>query len=285
MLTLGLNSKPKLTHETFCLLRNIIYARSGIAFADAKKYLLETRLTRRLEEKNLKTFEDYYYFLTYDHGKETEFRHLLNSVVTNETSFFRDPVQLDVFRKGVIPRLVEEKLTAGAKTIRIWSAACSTGEEPYTLAMMLMEDGFLQKGFSLEILGTDISDVVLKTAQGAKYDRYSLRNTPEVFLRKYFVPNGDGFTVNGKVQEAVKYRNVNLFEASETKGVRNMDIVFCRNCLIYFDEASKKKVCSHLYDSLVKGGYLLVGFSESLHNITRLFKPVSIERSVVYRKS
>lgn len=284
MLTLGLNSKPKLSHETFCLLRDIVYARSGIAFADTKKYLLETRLIRRLEERNLKTFEDYYYFLTYDHNKEAEFRHLLNSVVTNETSFFRDPVQLEVFKKGVIPRLLEEKYRAGSKTIRIWSAACSTGEEPYTLAMMLMEEGLVQKGFSIEIIGSDISDVVLKAAQTARYDKYSLRNTPDVLLRKYFTPNGDSFVVSSKVMELVTYKNINLFDTGETRMIRGMDVVFCRNVLIYFDEASKKKVSSHIYDSIVKGGYLLVGFSESLHNITRLFKPISIERSVVYQK-
>ncbi|OGQ60483.1 MAG: hypothetical protein A3J24_05080 [Deltaproteobacteria bacterium RIFCSPLOWO2_02_FULL_53_8] len=284
MLTLGLNSKPKLSHDTFCLLRDVIYARSGIAFADTKKYLLETRLIRRLEERNLKTFEDYYYFLTYDCNKEAEFRHLLNSVVTNETSFFRDPVQLDVFKKGVIPRLLDEKYRTGSKVIRIWSAACSTGEEPYTLAMMLMEEGLLQKGFSIEIIGSDISDVVLKAAQAARYDKYSLRNTPEAFLRKYFVPNGDGFVVTNKVMELVAYKNINLFDNGETRAVRGMDVVFCRNVLIYFDEASKKKVSNHIYDSIVKGGYLLVGFSESLHNITRLFKPISIERSVVYQK-
>ncbi|MBI5561958.1 MAG: protein-glutamate O-methyltransferase CheR [Deltaproteobacteria bacterium] len=286
MLTLGLNSKPKLSNDTFRFLRDVIYARSGIAFAETKKYLLETRLMRRLEERNLKTFEDYYYFLTYDPAREAEFRHLLNSVVTNETSFFRDPVQLDVFKGGVIPRLIEAKLASGGKHIRIWSAACSTGEEPYTLAMMLMEEPLICKmGITIEIIGSDLSDVVLKTAQSARYDRYSLRNTPEVYLRKYFVPDGDNFMVNGRVQEVVKYRSINLFETAETRAVRGMDVVFCRNVLIYFDEASKKKVCSHLYDSLVKGGYLLVGFSESLHNITRLFRPVSIERSVVYQKS
>jgi len=284
MLTLGLNSKPKLSHETFCLLRDIVYARSGIAFADTKKYLLETRLIRRLEERNLKTFEDYYYFLTYDQGREAEYRHLLNSVVTNETSFFRDPVQLEVFRKGVIPRLLEEKCRTGSKSVRIWSAACSTGEEPYTLAMMLMEEGLVQKGFTIEIIGSDISDVVLKAANAARYDRYSLRNTPEAYLRKYFTPCADAFTVSPKVMETVKFRNLNLFNTTDTRAVRGMDIVFCRNVLIYFDEASKKKVCSHIYDTISKGGYLLVGFSESLHNITRLFKPISIERSVVYQK-
>lgn len=284
MLTLGIDSKPKLSNETFGLLREIIYAKCGIFFADTKRYLLETRLLRRLEERNLKTFEDYYYFLTYDAAREKELHHLFNAIVTNETSFFRDLPQLEAFRKGVVPTVLEEKLKANSRTLKIWSAACSTGEEPFTLAMMLMEDGLPLKGWNIDILGTDISDHVIRSANAASYDKYSLRNTPENFLRKYFASAGDTYTVGKKVQEVVKYRKVNLIDPIEMRMIKGMDIIFCRNALIYFDDASKKKVIGHLYDSMSKGGYLFVGFSETLHNITRLFRPVSIERSVVYQK-
>lgn len=284
MLTLGIDSKPKLSNETFGLLREIIYAKCGIFFAETKKYLLETRLLRRLEERNLKTFEDYYYFLTYDAAREKELHHLFNVIVTNETSFFRDMPQLEAFRKGVVPNVLEEKLKANCRTLKIWSAACSTGEEPFTLAMMLMEDGLPLKGWNIDILGTDISDNVIRSANAASYEKYSLRNTPENFLRKYFTSAGDTYTVGKKVQEAVKYRKVNLIDPVEMRMIKGMDIIFCRNALIYFDDASKKRVIGHLYDSMSKGGYLFVGFSETLHNITRLFRPVSIERSVVYQK-
>ncbi|MBI1911741.1 MAG: protein-glutamate O-methyltransferase CheR [Deltaproteobacteria bacterium] len=284
MLTLGLNSKPKLSYETFCLLRDIIYAKCGIFFADTKKYLLETRLVRRLEEKNLKTFEDYYYFLTYDSSRDKEMFHVINCIVTNETSFFRDHVQLDAFRKGVVPKILEEKAKSIGKTFKVWSAASSTGEEPYTLAMMLLEDGLQAKGISIDIVGSDISDNVLRACEAATYEKYSLRNTPEQYLRKYFINNGDTYTINKKVKEVVKYRKINLVDSLETRQIKGVDVVFCRNVLIYFDDASKKKAVTHLYDSLNKGGYLFVGFSETLHNITRLFRPVSIEKSVVYQK-
>lgn len=284
MLTLGIDSKPKLSNETFGLLREIIYAKCGIFFADTKRYLLETRLLRRLEERNLKTFEDYYYFLTYDAAREKELHHLYNVVVTNETSFFRDLPQLEAFRRGVVPNVLEEKLKANSRTLKIWSAACSTGEEPFTLAMMLMEDGLPLKGWNIDILGTDISDNVIRSANAASYEKYSLRNTPENFLKKYFTSAGDNYTVGKKVQEAVKYRKVNLIDPIEMRMIKGMDIIFCRNALIYFDDASKKKVIGHFYDSMSKGGYLFVGFSETLHSITRLFRPVSIERSVVYQK-
>ncbi|MBI5454649.1 MAG: protein-glutamate O-methyltransferase CheR [Deltaproteobacteria bacterium] len=284
MLTLGIDSKPKLSNETFCLLRDIIYAKCGIQFGETKKYLLETRLARRLEEKNMKSFEDYYYYLMYDPDRAKELNQLLNCIVTNETSFFRDPAQLEAFRKGVVPRVAEDKARSGSRNLKIWSAASSTGEEPYTLAMMLIED-LSARGFGIEVLGSDISDRVLKSAETAVYEKYSLRNTPETFLGKYFVPSGpESYTVARKVRDVVKYRKVNLVDSIETRMIRGMDIIFCRNVLIYFDDASKKKAVTHLYDSLNKGGYLFVGFSETLHNITRLFRPVSIERSVVYQK-
>lgn len=284
MLTLGVNNKPRLSLETFNLLRTIIYAKCGISFSDAKVYLLESRLMKRLEERNLKSFEDYYYFLTYDPGREKELNHLINCIVTNETSFFRDSVQLDGFRKGVVPKVLEAKAKSTDKTVRIWSSASSTGEEPYTLAIMLMEEGLHLKGYSIEILGTDISDVVLNVAAQATYDRYSLRNTQEQYIKKYFTPYAGAFVLKKEVQNLVKYRKINLTNSQDARTVREMDIVFCRNVLIYFDDAAKKKAVSHLYDSLVRGGYLLVGFSETLHNITRLFTPVNVANTLVYQK-
>ncbi len=285
MLSLGVNNRPKLTPETFRLLRDVIYSRSGIAFAEAKMYLLETRLSRRLEVRGLKTFEDYYYFLTYDPEREKEFTQLLNVIVTNETSFFRDQTQLDVFSRGVVPRIIEEKLRRGSKNIRVWSAACSTGEEPYTLAMLFMEAGLAAKGWTIEIVGSDISEIVLRAAEAGHYDKYSLRNTPEVYLRKYFSNSGESFTIKESVRGFVRYKRINLIEANDTRSVIGFDVIFCRNVFIYFDDVSKKRAVSHLYDSLARGGYLFVGFSESLHNITRLFKPISIDRSLVYQKA
>lgn len=283
MLTLGVDTKPKLSSEVFNQLRELIYSRCGISFADSKKYLLESRLAKRLEFRNLKSFDDYYYYLMYDRSKEEEVSALINTIVTNETSFFRDQAQLDAFQKGVVPRLVEAKKRAANRTIRVWSAASSTGEEPYTLAMMLME-ALGPEGWILEVIGSDISDNVLNSARKAIYDQYSLRNAPPVWLSKYFSNSGSSYTVKENVQKLVKFRKINLMNSFETRLIRDIDVVFCRNVLIYFDDASKKKTVGHLYDSLVKGGYLFVGFSESLHNVTRLFRPVSINGALVHQK-
>lgn len=284
MLTLGLNNKPKLSNETFTLISGLIYSRSGISFALTKKYLLEARLQKRLEGLSLKTFEDYYYYLTYDAEKEKEITRLLNTVVTNETSFFRDVMQLNAFRKGVMPRLLSDKDRSRSTNIKLWSAACSTGEEPYTLAIMLLDDGIPSRGYGAEILASDLSDNVIKSAQAGVYEKYALRNTPEAYIARYFQNNSDMYAVNKRVRELVRYRKINLYNSLETATVKSVDVIFCRNVLIYFDDASKKKVLAHLYDSLNKGGYLFVGFSESLHDVTRLFKPLSMERTVVYQK-
>ncbi len=284
MVTFRVDNKPALSVETFRKLRDIVAERCGIYFADNKRYLLEKRLLRRLEQRNLKSFEDYLYFLTYDSARELEYKNLFNVVVTNETSFFRDPVQLDVFRKGVLPKVIEEKSRMNDKTLRLWSAACSTGEEPLTLAMILLEEGLLNKGWTIDIIGSDISNTVLDAAMKGRYENYSVRNTPERILNKYFVKNGHSYIVKGTVNSLVKFKRINLIDSSETRMVRRRDIVFCRNVLIYFNDDTKKRVINHIYDSLVKGGYLFVGFSESLHNITRLFRPVSIKNSVVYQK-
>jgi len=284
MLTLGIDSTPKLSSQNFIALRDIIYSRSGIFFTDNKKYLLETRLSRRLEQRNLKTFEDYVMFLSYDKDREKELAELINSIVINETSFFRDQMQLEAFGKGVVPRLIERNSKDGNRNLRIWSSACSTGEEPFTLAIMLLEAGLHLRNWSINIFGSDISPVVLRSAESAFYEKYSLRNLPEPYLKKYFLNDGDTFRPKRNVLDLVRFKKINLIDSLETRQIREMDVIFCRNVLIYFDDASRKKAISHLYDSLAKGGYLFLGFSEMHHNITRLFRPVSFERSVVYQK-
>ncbi|HHL39725.1 MAG TPA: protein-glutamate O-methyltransferase CheR [Deltaproteobacteria bacterium] len=276
--------KPRLSPETFRQLRDLINSKCGIFFGDNKRYLLESRLSRRLEERGLKSFEEYFYFLNYDKHKDRELSILLNSIVTNETSFFRDPAQLEAFAKGVVPLALEKKKNGFDRTLRVWSAASSTGEEPYTLAMMLIEAGLQRRGWRIEVTGSDISDNVLESAKRGIYEKYSLRNTPENYLRKYFTNSGDHYTVKPDVRQVVRYRKINLMDSAAMRTLRMIDIVFCRNVLIYFDDASKKQVISNLYDSLVSGGYLFLGFSESLHGLTRLFKPVSFDRSVVYQK-
>ncbi|MBE9532398.1 MAG: protein-glutamate O-methyltransferase CheR [Proteobacteria bacterium] len=275
--------KHKMSPAIFTEFRDFIYELCGISFADTKVYLLEDRLSRRLEEKNISSYEEYLYFLKYDPGKATELKNLYNSITTNETSFYRDLPQLTAFMEGVLPLALENKKPTDKK-LRIWSAGCSTGEEPYTLAMMLMESGLMLKGWTIEILASDISDRVLRSSRSAVYGDYSIRNTPENVLRKYFTRAADGYHVNPEVRSLIRFMNINLFDSLQVRSAMNIDVIFCRNVIIYFDDDSKRKVIGHFSDRLVDNGILVLGFSETLINITRAFKPKGVNKCVVYQK-
>lgn len=273
----------ELGRETFVELRNLIYEKSGIYFQDKKGYLLRDRLKRRLEVRNLSTFEEYLFFLRYDPAREEELKALFDSITTNETSFFRDMNQLEAFKTGVLPKVMERKGNPD-RSIKIWSAGCSTGEEPYTIAIMLDDMGLKRQGWRIDILASDISDQVLSSARRGIYRDYAVRNTPDGVLKRYFINSNGVYTLKPEIKEMVRFKNINLVDHLQMRMVRGMDVVFCRNVLIYFDDRSKKKALGYIYDSLVDGGFLIVGFSESLIGFTRAFKPVGINGFVVYQK-
>ncbi len=266
-----------LQDEIFRQLRDFIYERCGIFIPDTKKYLLENRLIKRIKDRGLKGFDDYLYFVM--NGRcNNELAMLFDSITTNETFFFREPQQLDVLINEVAGRVAEQNKT---KTIKIWSAACSTGEEPYTIAMMFKER---LSSLKAEMLASDISSKALESANKAVYTSYSVRNIPENYLKKYFNNNGQSFVLGNVIKNYVQFKNINLIDEKGMKNIKGMDVVFCRNVLIYFDEKAKQKVVSNLYDSIKPGGFLFIGTAESLHNVTRAFMPVVINNVVVYQK-
>ncbi len=266
-----------LQDATFRQLRDFIYEKSGIFIPDTKKYLLEKKLASRLEEKKLKTFDEYLQCVRSGLNGD-ELTKLFDAVTVNETYFFREPQQLDVFNDILVGRILEGK---GSSDIRIWSAASSTGEEAYTLAMMLMEKKQCSK---MEIFASDISNEVLEAAKKGVYGSYSMRTVKEPYLSKYFKRNGTGHEIDVVVRNAVKFLNINLTDEKKIKTLPAMDAIFCRNVLIYFDDKAKQKVVSLLYDSLRPGGFLIIGSAESLHNITRAFRPVLINKVIAYQR-
>jgi chemotaxis protein methyltransferase CheR len=273
MLNLPLND------STFKDIRDFIYDRSGIFISDTKKYLIENRLSRIIKENNLGNFDDYLHLLK--HSKNgIELNRLFDAVTTNETFFYREPLQLQVFVDGIIPSLLKQK--KGSSPMKIWSAACSTGEEPYTISMMLLEKNISPGAF--EIYASDISERVLDSAKNAVYNSYSIRNVPPRCLSRYFSNNGQHYNLDPKVKKNVKFMKANLVEESNLKAFRGVDAIFCRNVLIYFDIKAKQKAVSNLYNNLNPGGYLFIGTSESLHNITRALRPSVIEKVVMYQK-
>ena len=271
-----------LTDETFRQIRDFIYEKTGIFIPDNKKYFIENRLGKKIQDMNMKSYEDYLYVLKFG-GDKKEHILLFDLVTTNETFFFREPQQFDVLSGEILVRITAENAKAGRKDIRMWSAACSTGEEPYTLGMILLEKTETL-GWKKEILASDISESVLSSARSGVYGSYSIRNVSEYYMKKYFTNSNQQYQLSASVKAMVKFMTVNLIEDKDTKSIRGLDVIFCRNVLIYFDEKAKQKAVSSLYDALRPNGYLFIGTSESLHNITRAFKPTVINKVIVYQK-
>ncbi|MBP7460566.1 MAG: protein-glutamate O-methyltransferase CheR [Candidatus Delongbacteria bacterium] len=279
----SLKKEVVLSNEEFTLLNNYIYEQTGIQFSESKMYLLNNRLNKRLMETGSATFKDYYYYLKYDNSGK-EFTNLLNVITTNETSFFRTDFQLDAFIGYIIPSIMEKKKKTGDRRILIWSAGCSTGEEPYTLAIMLMEKN-IHLSYEIEIYANDVSDKVLTVARSGLYNQLSLRNTPPVIIQKYFNRvDASTFQIKPDVKRMVKFQFGNLARPNTLMLVKDRDVIFCRNVMIYFGNESRINTVSMFYDKLVDQGYLMVGHSETLHGISTAFKIVHYQKSIFYQK-
>jgi chemotaxis protein methyltransferase CheR len=273
-----------LTNHEFILLRDFVYEKAGIYFAENKGYLLESRLAARLDELGLSSFEEYHYYLKYGGQKtEQELISLFDLVTTNETSFFRNPPQLDAFKMIVQKTYANGCWPEGG--LKIWSAGCSTGEEPYTLAILMLElNAVMGKPRPFTIFGTDISTKALESAKKGIFNQYSVRNTDKGVLHKYFTEKKGLHVVNDAVRKQVTLDFLNLMDSDSYRKYRQMDMIFCRNVLIYFDEKAKKKVIENFYESLKPKGYLTIGHAESLHNISRGFKPLIFPGTIAYQK-
>jgi chemotaxis protein methyltransferase CheR len=274
----------KLSDELFKSFRQLIYTRTGIFFADNKKYLLESRLSRRLAAIGVGSYDGYFKALTNGQGS-AELLHLINSVTINETFFFRNEPQFAALEGLILPELIDKRKGDGANKIKIWSAACSTGDEPYTIALIVAEKflySFPQVRF--EIVGTDINTQALDSAQRGVYKDYSIRNIPKNYLNKYFHKEEDRYVLSEEIKKMVEFRQLNLFDRSAMHMMRGVDIAFAANVLIYFDFNSKQSVVSSVYDSINKGGYFLVGYSETLYGLTQAFRPIHFEKAIAYIK-
>ncbi len=264
-------------------LRKIIYDRSGIHFQDAKKYVLESRLGHRLQELDMSTYDEYLMFLTIGPYKDDEFQEMFNRITINETSFFRNEPQLDVFESRILPEILAAR--KDVKRLRIWSAACSSGEEPYTLAMQLHRTlGVRLSDWTIEILGTDISDKVLETAQSGRYTQYALRNTSPLVLNRYFKQDGGFYELDPSIKSMVFFERHNLKDTMQARRHGKWDIIFCRNVMIYFDADMKQTCISTFENQMEQDGYLFIGHSESLRNLETDLTTVSIPQAFAYQK-
>jgi chemotaxis protein methyltransferase CheR len=266
-------------------IRDLIYRASGIFQPDNKFYIFENRCTKRLEAVGLNSFYEYFRLLTSSARRETEIRSLLNEITVGETSFFRNQPQFDAFRKVVLPQLVEAKGRLGNRHLTIWSAGCATGEEPYSLAMLLAEESQgLLRGWTLKILAVDINDNRLDRAREGIYGDYALRGVTPHFRHKYFRPRNGQQQVCDEVRSMVTFERLNILDDSRMVFLKGQDTVFCCNVLIYFGGEPKRRVIQHFHNDLNLGGYLFLGHAESLFGINNDFRLLHFPGCVAYRK-
>jgi chemotaxis protein methyltransferase CheR len=266
--------------------RDLIYDVAGIFQPDNKLRLFEDRCTKRMEVLGVTSLRDYYDCLTVKPIRQAELVALLNEITIGETCFFRNQPQLDGIRNIVLPKIIEARAKLPLRHLRIWSAGCSTGEEPYTLSMILLEETAERlKGWTFEILATDLNERSLAHAKNGVYGSYSTRNLPQLFRDKYFTTRGEELSVNPDVKTKVNFSRVNLSDNSRMAFMKGIDMVLCCNVLIYFDAASKRRVIQHFYNSLLPHGYLFLGHSESLYGISEDFRLIHLPGATAYVKS
>ena len=274
----------QMSNEEFTMIRDYIHEKSGIFFAENKMYLIKNRLSKRMGELEIKNVRDYFYHVKYDTSMK-EFNILMDLVTTNETSFFRNEPQLLSFGAEVLPKIIKERNDSnGPKTLRIWSAGCSSGEEPYTLAMIMLDNMPALSGWNLEIIASDISEEILQKARAGEYSGLTLRNTKADILAKYFIKSGDIYRIKPEVKSIIKFTHLNLNDERRIAMMNNFDVIFCRNVMIYFSDEVKKRLVRGYYNALKPGGFFYIGHSETLHGISKAFKLVYFKNALVYSK-
>lgn len=266
-----------LSDSDFERYRNLIYDESGIHFSSTNRSILESRLKERLKRSGLESIDAYFKLIR---SNEDELKTLLDSVTTNLTRFFRNTAHFQSFEHFVIPELVQLKRQNNDRKLRIWSAGCSTGEEPYTIAMILKE--ILPKDFSFEIVASDISLKSVMIGKEGFYSDNRMNGVPPAYLAKYFIRSEGGYQISSEIKQHIRFDYHNLKNDS---GLRGLDIVFCRNVLIYFDEPAQKAVVNRFWDTLSRYAYLFIGHSESLFGMGTSFEFVKTDWACVYRKN
>ncbi|WP_270566392.1 CheR family methyltransferase [Clostridium beijerinckii] len=261
----------------------LVYKKTGLYYDANKKYFVEKRIENRTIELGLSDYKEYYNLIKFS-VDETEFYKFINDLTVNETYFFRDFPQLQNFAEKVLPLIVKEKEKNNDYTLNIWSAACSRGDEPYTLSIILNEMLDEPEKWEIKITASDINDEVLKFAKIGAYDARSIKDVPPEYLSKYFVNRNEKYLVNFKIRKPLKFKRLNFFELNEMKKMIEYDVIFCRNALIYFDDQSRKTVIDSFYYSLNPGGFIFLGHSESIGRISSAFKAKRIGNSIVYSK-
>ena len=264
------------TDRDFDQYRNLIYNESGITFTATNRSILESRLREKLRETNIDSANSYFSLISKD---KEELRNFLDSITTNLTRFFRNQAHFDALEKYVIPELLAIKKNSPGSTIRIWSAGCSTGEEPFSIAMLMSDK--LPPSYKYEIVASDISLKCLMSAKEGFYSDSRIIGIPDPYLKRFFDKVDGGYKIHQDILGKIRFDYHNLKHES---GLQNLDIVFCRNVIIYFDEAAQTEVINRFWNSMASKSFLFIGHSESLFGMDTKFEFVKTEWATLYRK-
>jgi chemotaxis protein methyltransferase CheR len=275
--------EESISNSDFGRLRSFIYAQSGINLNMDKRTMLELRIKRRLKSLNLTSFSEYCEYLFGHQGQKEEIVHFLDVVTTNKTDFFREPDHFHFLTQKALPEIVAR--VGNNRQILVWSAGCSTGEEPYTLAIVMNEFGLAHPGFQFRVLATDISTTVLKKANLGIYNEEVTRPVAPELRRRYFMRSRDRSSnqvrIVPELRQLVEFRRLN-FKDSDYGMTEKVDMIFCRNVIIYFDRATQEQILQKLTQHLMPGGYCFVGHSETLHGMDLPLLPVA---PALYRRA
>lgn len=270
----------KISKEEYVLLIDFIKNKTGLSYDEKKRYYVEKRIRDRMRATDHESFQDYFRYLLNDlSGRELQL--LLNHLTVNETYFFREYEQLKCFAEEALPEIVAN--TAERETVKVWSAGCSTGEEAYTLAIILLE--MLGKDDpDFEVHATDINSEVLLKARLGIYEERSVRDVPEVYLNRYFTRTGGRYAVVPFVKDKVHFYQINLKDRKQVGRMRDFHAIFCRNVLIYFDDLGRREVALYFYESLLPKGFIFLGHSESMSRILPVFRVRKFKNAIIYQK-
>lgn len=270
-----------LTYEEFRMFSELIYEESGIYLKENRKDFLENRLVKRMLATG--TSSPYWYYKLVTEQRGTELLMLLDILTVNETSLFRNKPQIDLFRNIILPDIAARKEGDPVKRLKIWSAGCSTGEEPYTIAMEVCEMVPSCTAWDIRIYASDLSMTALEAAVRGEYSEEKVNATADdYYINKYFDHRGRAYAVKERLKKMIVFDFHNL---KNDNGLSGLDVIFCRNVMIYFDEQEQKKLVRRFWDSLNPGGYLLLGHAESLYGWDTGFQFVYDNKGTAYRKT
>ena len=272
---------PVMRPEEFRLLRDLISARLGITLSPDGGPQLARRLRERLAVLNLATYAEYHHYLRFHPLAQIEWDEAVEQLTTNETYFFRQEFQLRAFRDELLPRFAETN--ASRRGFSVWSAGCSTGEEAYTIAMIISDSGLFNH-WDVRVFGSDISKRCIAAARRGVYGPSSFRTMSVSEKNRHFIQRVDGAAVSDKLRAMCHFGQLNLLDEDRARIFGRVDVIFCRNVLIYLDAHARRRVIDSFHDRLYPGGVLLLGHSESLLNVSTAFELLHLKEDLVYRK-